>query len=66
MELDELLKEAKVEPTPILPPSSEDVEKVAQLLEACASEDTLVEELAKLAVVADFLKARNSGKESVV
>ena len=43
----------------------EEVEKTASLLEKYASEDTIVDELAKLAVLKDFLKARSTDIEKV-
>jgi hypothetical protein len=43
----------------------EEVEKTASLLEKFASEDTIIDELAKLAVLKDFLKARSTDIEKV-
>lgn len=65
MTLSEYLKKAEVEtissPSPA-PPVDGEIEKLAELLEAYAEEDTLVDELAKLAVVADFLERTNGQK----
>lgn len=43
----------------------DEVEKTASLLEKYASEDTIIDELAKLAVLKDFLKARSTDIEKV-
>jgi hypothetical protein len=67
--LSEMLKKADVEPThgSILvsnPKQDEEIEKMASMLEAYAEEDTIVDELAKLAVVADILERTNGKKGS--
>jgi hypothetical protein len=41
--------------------SGEEVEKVASMLDALSEEDTLLDELAKLAVIADLLDPEKRG-----
>lgn len=41
--------------------SKDEVEKIASVLEALSEEDTLLDELAKLAVISDLLDPEKSG-----
>jgi hypothetical protein len=45
---------------------SAEVEKVASLLEVFAEEDTMSDQLAKLAVVTDYLRSQQNGKTSTI
>lgn len=47
------------------PTDLNEVEKTASLLDKYASDDTIIDELAKLAVLKDFLKARSTDIEKV-
>lgn len=42
-------------PAPVTVTTSDEVEKIASLLDALSEEDTLIDELAKLAVLTDLL-----------
>lgn len=62
MKLDEIIN-ASVQSTPEQPvvhkaDVNDEVEKLAESLEALAEEDTLLDDLAKVAVLADLLEAR--------
>lgn len=64
MKLDEILNasltpEPEPEPAPKKETTDEDIEKLATYLEAFAEEDTLLDELARAAIVAEMLEKRD-------
>tara|TARA_Y100001938_G_scaffold54412_1_gene75926 strand:- start:502 stop:1122 length:621 start_codon:yes stop_codon:yes gene_type:complete len=67
IESDRLDKKASVEESSESnqPTDLNEVEKTASLLDKYASDDTIIDELAKLAVLKDFLKARSTDIEKV-
>jgi hypothetical protein len=60
MKLDDILNTPKVQPEVVDTQKAVDdeVEKLAEYLDAFAEEDTLLDDLAKAAVVADMLEKR--------
>jgi hypothetical protein len=57
--LQELIrKQAEVSPQPIAVTPNDEVEKLAEALEAYAEEDTLLDKLAELAVLVDHLEGK--------
>lgn len=65
VETERLDKQSEIEESTDTTIDLEEVEKTASLLEKYASEDTIIDELAKLAVLKDFLKARSTDIEKV-
>jgi hypothetical protein len=59
IKLQEILrKSAEIKPQPITSTPDDDVEKLAEALEAYAEEDTLMDKLAELAVLVDHLEGK--------
>ena len=61
MKLDDILNTPKQQPLPVADVQKavdDEVEKLAEYLDAFAEEDTLLDDLAKAAVVADMLEKR--------
>ena len=60
MKLDDILNTPKVQPevVDVQKAVDDEVEKLAEYLDAFAEEDTLLDDLAKAAVVADMLEKR--------
>lgn len=61
MKLDDILNTPKVLPSTVVDTQKavdDEVEKLAEYLDAFAEEDTLLDDLAKAAVVADMLEKR--------
>jgi hypothetical protein len=57
--LQELIrKSAEVTPQPLPQSPDDEVEKLAEALEAYAESDTLIDKLAELAVLTDFLEGK--------
>jgi hypothetical protein len=62
--LQELLrKSVEVKPQPSVQTPNDEVEKLAEALEAYAEEDTLLDKLAELAVLVDHLEGKFDGKQ---
>ena len=57
-------KSAEAKPQHLASTPDEDVEKLAEALEAFAEEDTLLDKLAELAVVADYLEGKYNGRQT--
>jgi hypothetical protein len=64
IKLQEILhKSAEIKPQPITSTPDDDVEKLAEALEAYAEEDTLMDKLAELAVLVDHLEGKYDGRQ---
>ena len=61
MKLDDIIKDVTV---PEVASKEVDIEKLAEVLEAMSKEDTLIDDLARAAVVMDMIEGRHGKKRN--